>query len=144
VVNTSIKPIRILVVDDNSLLRFALIEDFNLRDDFEVVGEAEHGQQAIELAERLAPDVILLDLVMPTMNGVEATAAINERYPDLPILVLTSGTEPELIDQALEAGAKTYLTKSIHVDMLVDTIRRLYKESHQSSYPDAADHRQDT
>jgi DNA-binding NarL/FixJ family response regulator len=120
--------IRLLIVDDNALLRSVLIQDFDLRDDFEVIGEAEDGQQAIDLAERLSPDVILMDLVMPSVNGAEATAAIHQRHPNIVIFILTSGTEPKLIDQALQAGAKGYLTKSVQVDKIVENIRKLYKE----------------
>ena len=118
--------IRVLIVDDNDTLRFALGQVFKLTEDLEVVGEASDGQQAIELTHQLLPDVILMDLIMPRMNGVEATAAIHQHYPQITILVLTSGTEPELIDQALAAGAKSYLLKQINNDEIPQAIRKIW------------------
>jgi len=94
-----------------------------LWDDFLLVGEAENGEKAIALVEQLQPDVILMDLVMPVMDGVTATRIIRNHFPDVQIVVLTSTVDLEVIQQALDAGAKTYMLKNVTIDTMANTIR---------------------
>ena len=88
-----------------------------------MVGEAADGQQAVELCERLHPDVILMDLAMPVMDGMAATAIITHSFPQTSVIVLTSIFSDETRQEALRAGAHTYLNKTISVDVLADAIR---------------------
>jgi DNA-binding NarL/FixJ family response regulator len=120
------KPIRILVVDDHDTLRLSLVLLLQTYDEFEVVGEASDGEQAIQLSGRLHPDVILMDLLMPTVDGVAAIKAIHRRAPDIVILVLTSTIQHSLIIDALNAGAAGYLLKNTGGDELVSAIHNVH------------------
>jgi serine phosphatase RsbU (regulator of sigma subunit)/ActR/RegA family two-component response regulator len=93
----------------------------------ELVGEAEDGLEAIELCERTQPDVVLMDLIMPRMDGIEATRAIHQRWPEIQVLVLTSFTEQEMIQGALDAGARGYLLKNVKGRELIDAIIQVHK-----------------
>jgi DNA-binding NarL/FixJ family response regulator len=117
--------INILVVDDQDLFRQGLATLLNLEDDLQVVGQASNGQEAITLAGQLQPNVILMDVRMPICNGVEATQHINEHYPWIRILVLTTFDEDEYIWQSLQAGALGYLLKSTPSEQLATAIRSL-------------------
>jgi NarL family two-component system response regulator LiaR len=92
-------------------------------DDLELVGEADGGEEAVRLCEQVQPDVVLMDLVMPEMDGAEATRAIRERCPQIQVIALTSFKEKELVEGALEAGAIGYLLKNVSADELADAIR---------------------
>ncbi len=92
-------------------------------DDFELVGEAADGKEAVEVCESLHPDVVLMDLVMPVMDGAQATKEIRERFDDIQVIVLTSFKEDDLIEGALQAGAIGYLLKNVSADELADAIR---------------------
>jgi NarL family two-component system response regulator LiaR len=116
-------PIRVLIVDDHSMVRTGLATFIRIKPDLEVVGEARDGQQAIRLCEQLEPDVILMDLVMPRMDGVAATRAICERWPHVQILALTSFKDKDMVQDALRAGAIGYLLKDVSVDALAEAIR---------------------
>jgi len=115
--------IRVLIVDDHAVVRQGLHTFIDLQDDMEVVGEGENGVQAVELAGRLQPDVILLDLVMPVMDGVEATRNILARSPGPRVLILTSFGEDNQVFPAIRAGAQGYLLKDIQPNELVQAIR---------------------
>jgi NarL family two-component system response regulator LiaR len=115
--------IRVLIVDDHSLVRGGLQFFLATTDDIEVIGEAHDGEGALRMCERYRPDVVLMDLKMPIMNGVEATRLIRQRYPDTSVIALTSFHEDELILRALQAGAISYLLKDIPADELGDAIR---------------------
>jgi NarL family two-component system response regulator LiaR len=115
--------IRVLVVDDHLLVRRGLATLLLAFNDFVLVGEAQNGAEAIELCATAKPDVVLMDLLMPEVDGVAATRAIRERYPNVQVLVLTSCNEYDLIRRALDAGAAGYLLKSISADDLGSVIR---------------------
>jgi NarL family two-component system response regulator LiaR len=116
-------PIRVLIVDDHSMVRTGLATFIRIKADLELVGEARDGQQALHLCEQLQPDVILMDLVMPRMDGVTATQAIRERWPRVQIIALTSFKDKNLVQDALRAGAISYLLKDVSVDELAEAIR---------------------
>lgn len=97
---------KILLVDDHEMVRLGLKSYFDLQDDVEVVGEASNGFQGIDLALKLRPDVIVMDIVMPEMNGIDATLAILKEWPEAKILIVTSYLDNEKIMPVLNAGAK--------------------------------------
>jgi NarL family two-component system response regulator LiaR len=117
------RPIRVLIVDDHSMLRTGLATFIRTKADLEMVGEARDGHQAIRLCEQLEPDVILMDLVMPKMDGVAATRAIRERWPRVQIIALTSFKDQDMVQDALRAGAISYLLKNVSADELARAIR---------------------
>ncbi|MFN8445033.1 MAG: response regulator transcription factor [Caldilineaceae bacterium] len=119
-------PIRIMIVDDQPVVRSGLGAFLSIHDDLELVGEASDGARALSLCAKVNPDVILMDLVMPNMDGAEATARIRHSFPNIQVLVLTSFKEDELVQKALEAGAIGYLLKNISSDELVKAIRAAY------------------
>ena len=118
--------IRVLVVDDHAVVRSGLGAVLLAFDDLEMVGEAGSGDEALRMCEQLQPDVVLMDLVMPGMDGTAATRAILERWPQIRILALTSFKERELVEGALKAGAIGYLLKNISADNLATAIRDAY------------------
>ena len=115
--------IRVLVVDDHAVVRSGLGAVLLAFDDLEMVGEASSGEEALRKCEQLQPDVVLMDLVMPGMDGTAATRAIHERWPEICILALTSFKERELVEGALKAGAMSYLLKNVSADELAAAIR---------------------
>lgn len=117
--------IKVLLVDDHTLFREGMRALLSGAPDIEVVGEAAEGQQAIELAEKLSPDIILMDLVMPGMNGMQATRHLHDRYPDIKILILSMYDDDEYICQTLKAGASGYLLKRVASDDLMRAIREV-------------------
>ena len=118
-----IEAIRVLIVDDHGMVRRGLNAYLKNEPGIEVVGDAKDGGQALALCDRLPPDVVLMDLVMPDMNGVDATLAIHERWPQIQVIALTSFQEKDLVQQALQAGAISYLLKNITGQELADAIR---------------------
>ena len=120
------KSIRILIADDHAIVRKGIRALLATEADIEVVGEAADGKEAVEKAERLRPDVVLMDLVMPGMDGIEATRRITTRQPEIRILVLTSFAEDEKVFPALKAGALGYLLKDAGPEELVRAIRQVY------------------
>lgn len=117
------QPIRVLIVDEHDMVRRGLTAFLNVMADLQLVGEARNGQEAVVMCERLQPDVILMDLVMPVMSGAEATRTIRERWPQVQIIALTSFEEGDLVREALQAGAISYLLKNVSVDDLAAAIR---------------------
>ena len=117
--------IRILVADDHAIVRVGLVTLLGRVPDFEIVGEAGNGAVAVSKALKLAPDVVVLDLVMPKMDGVEATAALHEKLPDAKVLILTSFGTSEDISRALNAGAVGAILKNAANSELVSAIRRV-------------------
>jgi DNA-binding NarL/FixJ family response regulator len=115
--------ITILIVDDHAVVREGLRAFLELQDGLEVVGEAADGREAINQAERLRPDVILMDLVMPTLDGVGAMRVLRERVPDARVVVLTSFLEDERLLPAIQAGAAGYLLKNAEPSELARAIR---------------------
>lgn len=116
-------PIRVLLVDDHTVVRQGLRMVMSLEDDLEVVGEAANGREAVEAAARDAPDVVLMDLLMPVMNGVEAIRTIKAEHPEVEAVALTSVLEDRLVIDAVEAGAAGYLLKETGPDALFEAIR---------------------
>jgi len=115
--------IRVLLVDDHAVVRSGLGAFLLAFDDLELVGEASSGAEAVRLCGELNPDVILMDLMMPDMNGAEATTIIREQYPQTQVVALTSYKEEELVHGVLKAGAIGYLLKNVTADELADAIR---------------------
>jgi NarL family two-component system response regulator LiaR len=117
--------ISILITDDHALVRQGIRDFLELQPDLSIAGEANSGEEAVRLASELAPDVVLMDLVMPGMGGVEATRLIKQTSPRSQIIVLTSYHEDEYIFPVLRAGATSYVLKDIGPDELADAIRKV-------------------
>jgi NarL family two-component system response regulator LiaR len=120
-------PIRVLIVDDHLMVRDGLKVFLSTYDDLDVVGDAPDGEQAVQLCAQLQPDVVLMDVLMPHMDGPTATARIRESFPHIQIIALTSFVEEELVQRALQAGAIGYLLKDVHADELAEAIRNAYQ-----------------
>jgi NarL family two-component system response regulator LiaR len=129
--------IRIMIVDDHSVVRSGLGAFLQVFDDFELVGEASNGKEAVEACGTCRPDVVLMDLVMPVMDGAQATSEIRERYPDIQVIVLTSFKEDDLVERALKAGAIGYLLKNVSADELAQATRSA-RIGHPTLAPEAA------
>ncbi len=115
--------IRLMLVDDQRLMRDGLRTLLELEEDFEIVGEAENGQQALDLYERLQPDVVMMDIRMPLMDGVEATRHLHEQWPEAQVIILTTFDDDEYVFEGLRAGAQGYLLKAVSSAELADAIR---------------------
>jgi DNA-binding NarL/FixJ family response regulator len=115
--------IRIVIVDDHAMVRRGMRDFLDLHDDLEVVGEAGDGQTALDLVAELRPDVVIMDLLMPVLDGIEATRRIKAAQPDVEIVALTSFIEEERIVSAIEAGAAGFLLKDAEADDLAAAIR---------------------
>jgi len=122
----TIEPITILLVDDHSVVRMGLKAFFSTLPDISVVGEAASGQEAVKLVKQLVPDVVLMDLVMPGMDGVEATRQMKQVSPRTQVIVLTSYHEDEHIFPAIRAGALSYVLKDIDPNDLADAVRKAH------------------
>jgi NarL family two-component system response regulator LiaR len=117
------EPIRVMLVDDHAVVRSGLAAFLLAFDDLELVAEAGNGAEAIRLCEQAGPDVVLMDLVMPEMDGAAATRLIRERCPQTQVIALTSFKEQDLVQGALQAGAISYLLKNVSADELASAIR---------------------
>ena len=124
--DTLSQPIRVMLVDDHAMVRRGLATFLKVFDDLQLAGEAENGADAVQLCAEVLPDVILMDMVMPGMDGVSATRAIRQQFPMVQVIALTSFKEGELIKNALEAGAIGYLLKDISADELAQAIRAVH------------------
>jgi NarL family two-component system response regulator LiaR len=120
--NTS-QTIRVMLVDDHNVVRSGLATFLRAYDDLELVGEAKNGVEALNLCHSKKPDVILMDLIMPEMDGIEATHSILKDYPEIKIIAMTSFEEEELVHGVLSAGAIGYLLKNVTSDELAKAIR---------------------
>ena len=118
--------IRVLVVDDHPIVRRGISAEINLDPEMSVIGEAQNGLEAVEMARQLKPDVILMDLMMPQMDGVEATRQIIAANPDAQVLILTSFTEEDSVYTAVKAGAAGFIYKDRPPAELLNAIRTLY------------------
>jgi NarL family two-component system response regulator LiaR len=116
-------PIRVLVVDDHAMVRRGLATFLKVYDDLELAGEAADGQAAIQLCAQVQPDVVLMDMVMPDMDGASATRLIRSQYEAIQVIALTSFKEEILVQSALQAGAIGYLLKDVSADELAQAIR---------------------
>jgi NarL family two-component system response regulator LiaR len=119
-------PIRVMIVDDHALLRTGLRLFLNEYADLDLAGEAGSGKQALSLCAAARPDVILMDMVMPDMDGVEATRLIRQQYPDVQIIALTSFQNEDLVEKAIQAGAIGYLLKNVSATDLACAIRQAH------------------
>lgn len=129
--------IRIMLVDDHAVVRSGLSAFLSVNPDLELVGEAENGEQAVVRANALKPDVILMDLMMPVMDGVAATMAIKKQNPAIQIIALTSFQEDELVQSALRAGAVGYLMKNVTARELAAAIKSA-RDGRMTLSPEAA------
>jgi DNA-binding NarL/FixJ family response regulator len=114
---------RIVIADDQALFREGLRTLLSTRPDMDVVGEASEGDEAVALVEKLRPDVVLMDLQMPRADGIQATARIRERWPEIPVLVLTTFDDDANLFGALRAGAAGYLLKDVSSETLISAIQ---------------------
>jgi NarL family two-component system response regulator LiaR len=116
-------PIRVMIVDDHDMVRKGLATFLKVNADLELVAEARDGKEALRLCEQIRPDVILMDLVMPEMDGTTATRLIRERWPQVQVVALTNFEEPKLVREALQAGVIGYLLKNVTVEELAEAVR---------------------
>ena len=119
-------PIRVLIVDDHSVVRMGLRVFFDLQPDIEVVGEAADGSEGVAMARRLEPDVVLMDLLMPNMDGVTAIGRIKAERPETEIVTMTSFIEEEKVTAALEAGASGYVLKDAEAEEVATAVRAAF------------------
>ena len=116
--------LRIVIVDDHAVIRTALAQMLDGEPDLQVVGEAGDGVQAVEKAVELSPDLLLMDVTMPRMNGIEATRRISELCPDVRVIGLSMHDDEAVISRMRDAGAVGFITKSAPIGELLDAIRR--------------------
>ncbi|RWS41010.1 response regulator transcription factor [Bacillus mycoides] len=129
--------IKVLLVDDHTVVLKGLAFFLSTQEDFELVGEANNGKDALVKVGETSPDVVLMDLYMPEMDGIEATACIKKEYPNVKVIVLTSFSDQAHVMPALKAGASGYILKDIEPDQLVEAIRSAHKGNIQL-HPDIA------
>jgi two-component system, NarL family, response regulator LiaR len=118
------QPVRVLVADDNERVRLSLSVFFETVEDLIMVAEASNGQEAIDLCPQVRPDIIIMDLLMPVMDGVTATRLIREKYPQIKVVILTSASDESLIKSAMDAGAAGYLLKYATIDQIENALRK--------------------
>ncbi len=117
------KPIRVVIVDDHEMVRRGLSLFLRGFSDLEVVGEATNGAEALQVCEAQQPDVVLMDIVMPEVNGIEATRSLRERFPNMAIIALSSSGDTHSVTATMQAGATSYLLKNVSDDQLANAIR---------------------
>lgn len=116
-------PIRVIIVDEHPMVRSGLVALIDINDDFELAAEAASGEEAVDLCVEHQPDIVLMDLMLPGMNGDEATAALLKECPNTRVIALTSFPEEDLVQRTLKAGAISYLLKNISAEELAQAIR---------------------
>jgi NarL family two-component system response regulator LiaR len=126
---TEQEPIRVMIVDDHDMVRSGLAVFLEAFDDLELVAEAADGTEALDLCGEAHPSVVLMDLLMPIMDGIAATRAIRQAYPQVQVIALTSFKDQDLVHRALQAGASNYLLKNAPIDDLANAIRTAYRNS---------------
>jgi DNA-binding NarL/FixJ family response regulator len=131
--------IRVLIVDDHHVVRRGLVFFLRTQKDLEIIGEAANGKEAVEQAKLLKPDIILMDLMMPEMDGIQATKIIKQELPDIKIMMLTSFSDQDHVIPALEAGASGFQLKDIQPDELVTSIKKIIGGENQL-HPKATSH----
>ncbi len=134
---TEEKKIRVIVADDHSVVRQGLRMFLLVQPDMELVGEAQNGREAVALAATLAPDVVLMDLLMPEMDGIAATVAIKAAHPATQVLVLTTFLDDRRVAEAIQAGAVGFILKEVEADDLIKAVRGAARGEPQL-HPDAA------
>ncbi|WP_223700900.1 response regulator [Sutcliffiella deserti] len=123
--------IRVLIADDHHLVRRGLLFFLKTQKDIEIVGEAKNGEEAVELAETLKPDVILMDLIMPVVDGIEATRRIMDKGLSCRVLILTSFSDQDHVIPAIRAGASGYQLKDVEPDQLIEAIQAVHRGESQ-------------
>jgi two-component system, NarL family, response regulator DegU len=129
-------PVKVMIVDDHNLVREGLKAVFAQGDEIDVVGEAGSGEEAIEMVEKVKPDVILMDISMPGINGIQATKQIRDKHPDAKIVILTMLDQEGYVYEAIKAGATGYMLKSTSSDELVNAIQTV-NDGKALLHPDA-------
>jgi NarL family two-component system response regulator LiaR len=122
------KKIKVLLVDDHAVLRSGMRYILDVIDTIEVIGEASNGVEALEKISRERPDIVLMDILMPVMDGIEATRQITQKYPEIQVVILSSFEEKHQVSSALKAGAISYLTKNITPEDLEQSIRNAFRD----------------
>ena len=129
----TVNPVRIVIADDHRVIREAMRVMLEMEPEFKVVGEAANGEQALALAKQLEPDLVLMDIRMEGMDGVEATRHLRQRHPDIGVLILTGFGDDEVLLSAVEAGAQGFLLKDASADEVKSAILRVVQgESHMT------------
>ncbi|MFD1738992.1 response regulator [Bacillus salitolerans] len=123
--------IKVLIADDHHVVRRGLLFFLKTQKDIEIVAEATNGREAVALVKKYKPDVVLMDLVMPEMDGIEATKIIKDESPDVKVIILTSFSDKDHVIPAIRAGATGYQLKDVEPDELVVTIRAVYNGENQ-------------
>jgi two-component system, NarL family, response regulator LiaR len=118
--------IKVLIVDDHPVVRDGLKLMLSVSPGLSCIGQAENGEEALQLCDELKPDVILMDLMMPVMDGVSATRIIQKKYPNIQVVALTTFDDKELVQKALRAGAISYMLKNASMETITNTIREAY------------------
>ena len=124
--NTQTRSARVLIVDDHHFIRHGLHRMLSLAPDLEVIGEASNGREALQLCRTLHPDLVLMDVNMPEMDGLTATRAIKREHPEIAILMVTMHENPNYLLEALEAGAAGYVLKDVPAQRLINAIHRTF------------------
>ena len=119
--------IRVLVTDDHAIVRDGICALLALTGDIEAVGEATNGREALEMVSRLSPDIVLMDIVMPLMDGLEATRRIHKEFPETKVIVLTQYEDKEYVIPVIEAGASGFISKGVAASELTSAIRSVYR-----------------
>ena len=122
---------KVLLVDDHEMVRLGLKSFLSMQTDIEKVLEAKNGQEGVELALKERPDVIIMDIVMPELNGIDATLAILKKWPEAKIVILTSYLDNEKIYPVLDAGAKGYILKTSSATEILQAVRKVARENLQ-------------
>lgn len=120
-------PIRVLIADDHKLFRQGIRQICEVKGEFEVVGEAENGQEAVDLARQLTPDVVLMDINMPVLDGVQATSLITKHNPSVQVIILTMYRQDHYVFEAVKAGARGYLLKDTDWQDLLEAVRAVHR-----------------
>jgi DNA-binding NarL/FixJ family response regulator len=118
-----IKKIKVLIADDHVMVRQGFMVLLNAQPDIEVIGEAADGNEMVELAENLHPDVVLADISMPNLNGIDATKLIHQRYPEMPVVMITIHTSSSYVVRALRSGARGYVVKNDDFQHVIQAIK---------------------
>jgi DNA-binding NarL/FixJ family response regulator len=129
------KKIQVLIVDDHYLLRIGLANSLNVESDIACVGEAKTGAEAVVLYRKLMPDIVLMDLRLPDMSGIDATAKLRAEFPQAMVIIISTFDGEEDIFRSLQAGARSYVPKDISRDELLQTIRNAYSGKHSLPAP---------
>jgi two-component system, NarL family, response regulator LiaR len=124
---TEKKVIKVIVVDDHPLVRHGIKTVFEAYDDIEMIAEAENGKEALEICAKYKPDVVIMDMVMPILDGAEATSQLIRSFPDIKVIALTSFNDKDLIRKSLKAGAVSFVLKNVSGAKLVKIIKDAYK-----------------